>query len=208
MNTRNPQIASQHLRRPALHWLCLVLALLALQGCAALAPPKPLADEAEVRATRGTPEVIWDNPDGTRSFQYPTQPNGTSTWTYVIDPAGKVVGQYDALAPNQRERVKPGMNQEDVRRLLGRERSIQRFSLSGEEVWDWNVPRDWPGVIATLFNVHFVDGKVVRTSLSHIHPDGDGDFRFGFGIGRGVGPHWGVGVGWGWPGPWGWPYGW
>ena len=61
------------------------------------------------------------------------------------------------------------MTREEVDRLLGQHRSEQVFKQSGEEVWDWNVRNDGPGV-GTLFNVHFVDGKVVRTSQTYLYP--------------------------------------
>lgn len=170
-----------------------------LSACAALGPPSPMLNEAEVLGKRGEPTHVWNNEDGTRTLEYATQPYGVSAWMYTIDPNGTVVRQFDALSDENRRRVKPGMSSAEIRRLLGQERSVQRFALSGEEVWDWNVPRDHPGVVATLFNVHFIGDKVVRTSLSHIYPESR--WRMGFGFGHGMGSHWGLGVGWGW----GWP---
>lgn len=176
-----------------LAWVML-LALGVLSGCA-LTPPAPLTSEAEVRAKRGEPTRIWDDPEGTRTLEYATQPFGTTCWMYTIDAEGKVVAQFDALSQEHRNRVKPGMSPDEVRRLLGQERSIQRYSLSGEEVWDWNVSRVGMGVSSAFFNVHFVDGKVTRTSMSYDYPDER--WQFGIGFGRGVHPHWGFG--WGWP---------
>ncbi|HRD35164.1 MAG TPA: hypothetical protein PLR02_13020 [Rhodocyclaceae bacterium] len=168
-----------------------------LTGCAAFAPPRPLVDEADVRATRGEPTAIWDNPDGTRTFEYSTQPFGVTAWMFTLDPGGQVIEQLDALSAVSRARVRPGLTVDEVRRMLGRERSIQRFSLSREEVWDWSIPNEWPAVMATRFNVHFIDGKVVRTSISEI--TSDRGWLFGYGVGRGRGPYWGTG--WGWPHP-------
>lgn len=175
-----------------------------LSGCAAFAPPRPLVDEADVRANRGNPTMIWENPDGTRTFEYSTQPFGVTAWMFTLDASGKVIEQHDALTTANRARVRPGLTIAEVRRMLGRERSIQRFALSGEEVWDWSVPNEWPTLMATRFNVHFIDGKVVRTSISEI--TSERGWRMGYGIGVGRGTH--FGMGWGWPYPFHGFYGW
>ncbi len=189
--------------------LAMIAALVLLGGCASLTAQREYADEAELRANRGEPTRVWNNEDGTRTLEYATQPYGDTAWMYTVDAEGRVVEQLDALGEEGLARVRPGMTLEEVERLLGQHRSVQRFALSGEEVWDWNVRNRWPGVLATLFNVHFVDGKVVRTSYTYVYPR-DG----GWGIGMWSGPrtHWGMG--WGWPHPWvgphpwGWPYYW
>lgn len=147
-----------------------LLALLALLGsCASLQPMRPLANEAEVLAVHGEPVARWKNGDGTTTFEYSTQPYGHIALMVTVDAAGIVVRQENALSDENLARVERGMTREQVSRLLGRHRSVQKFSLSGEEVWDWNVYNDGPGV-ATMFNVHFIDGKVVRTSRSYIFP--------------------------------------
>lgn len=179
--------------------LCIVLAL--LSGCAAFAPPRPYTTEAEALADRGEPTRRWHNDDGTTTLEYATQPNGHTCVMVQVDAGGVVLRQWDALDAENRARVQKGMSRDEVSRLLGEQRSVQTFKLSGEEVWDWNIYNDGPG-IATLFNVHFIDGKVVRTSRTYVYPR-DGMM---FGV-------WGVR---GYPGyypgyypyhdPFGWPY--
>lgn len=174
----------------------LVLAALQLQGCASFEPPRPFATEAEALAARGEPTRRWSNDDGTTTLEYSTQPNGRSCLMVHVDQGGIVLRQWDALAPDNLARVERGMDKEQVSRLLGAHRSEQRFRNSGEEVWDWNVRNDGPG-IATLFNVHFIDDKVVRTSQTYVYPR--------------EGPGWGTWGAyppypWGWgPGFWGYP---
>lgn len=175
-------------------WLLVLCVAGWLSGCA-MTPPRVLLTEAEVVLHHGKPTRIWDNPDGTRTFEYATQPFGTQCWMFTVDRDGKVREQYDALSRSHLARVRPGLTQDEVRRLLGAERSVQRFSNSGEEVWDWNIERTMQGVSATRFNVHFVEGKVLRTSENHEYPAGD--WRFGLGYGSGGGAYWGLG--WGWP---------
>lgn len=167
--------------------LFVVLAALVLGGCVTYAPPRPFTSEAEVLAAKGEPSRRWRNDDGTTTLEYATQPNGRSCLMVQLDQGGMVLRQWNALSEENRARVQRGMTREEVDRLLGQHRSEQFFKMSGEEVWDWNVPNDGPGV-ATLFNVHFIDGKVVRTSVTYVFPR--------------EGP---VAVPWGYP-AWGYPH--
>lgn len=190
-----------------------LLALLILSGCAAFEPPPPLTTEAEALAVHGEPTRRWDNGDGTTTLEYSTQPYGHRALMVTVDASGVVIDQYDALSDENLARVKPGMTQDEVSRLLGTHRSVQVFRLSGEEVWDWNVYNDGPGV-ATLFNVHFIDGKVVRTSRTYVYPR-DGmvsgpwyprlypySYRYPYGYPFSYrSPYWGFGWGYPWY-PW------
>lgn len=158
------------LHRHALNALLLAVALL-LGGCAIFEPARPYTTEAEALADRGQPTRRWDNGDTTTTLEYATQPYGDTCLMVQVDAGGIVLRQWDALEYTNLARVKKGMSKDEVARLLGEHRSEQTFRLSGEEVWDWNIHNDGPGV-ATLFNVHFKDGAVVRTSQSYIHyPD-------------------------------------
>lgn len=175
----------------------LLALVLALSGCAAFAPPRPYTTEAETLAAEGEPTRRWDNDDGTTTLQYSTQPYGVTCLTVQVDKGGVVLRQWDALSDENLAQVSKGMTGEEVSRLLCEHRSVQSFRLSGEEVWDWNIPNYGPG-IATLFNVHFIDGKVVRTSQTYVFPR-DGAVYGGW---SGYYGHpWGWGIGWGYPGP-------
>lgn len=154
--------------------LSIGVVMLLLAGCAGFGQPRVFSTEAELLDRRGTPDRVWANDDGTRTLEYSTQPMGISNWMYTVDADGRVVAQFDALTRENVRRVRVGMTVEEVERLLGRHREINRFRLSGEEVWNWNVESDGPGLLATHFNVHFVDGVVKRTSFTLVSP-GNGD---------------------------------
>lgn len=181
-------------------------ALILLSGCASLTATPTYLNEAEVLAARGEPSRVWNNADGTRTLEYATQPYGDTCWMYTADGSGRMVGQFDALSRRNLARVERGMTVEDVQRLLGQHRAVQRFPMSGEEVYDWNIRNEWPDLVATRFNVHFIDGQVERTSQEFVYPR-EG-WAFGIGIGHGMHPYWGVGMGWGWPYQRGWPHYW
>lgn len=153
----------------------LLACVLALGGCAAFEPPRPFTTEAEALAARGEPTRRWQNDDGTTTLEYATQPYGDTCLMVQVDQGGIVLRQWDALDNDNLARVSKGMSAEEVSRLLGEHRSVQTFKLSGEEVWDWNIRNYGPG-IATLFNVHFIDGKVVRTSQTYVYPRDGGMF--------------------------------
>ena len=162
--------------------LLAVLGALSLSACVTYTPPRPFTTEAETLAAKGEPTRRWQDGDGTHTLEYATQPNGRSCLMVQVDQGGIVLRQWNALSEENLARVQRGMTREEVDRLLGQHRSEQVFKQSGEEVWDWNVRNDGPGV-GTLFNVHFIDGKVVRTSQTYLYPR--------------EGPYFG---------PWGYPY--
>ncbi len=177
-----------------MRWLLLALAALQLAACATLPPPRPYTTAAEAIAARGEPNRRWQNDDGTTTLEFATQPNGETCLMVQVDAGDMVLRQWDALAADNLARVQVGMDMEQIARLLGEHRSEQTFRLSGEVVRDWKVANDGPGT-ATLFNVHFIDGKVVRTSRTYVDPRNG---RYGF-FGGGIGYGYGV---WG-----GYPYG-
>lgn len=195
-------------------WLLVLAALVGLGGCASF--QTRFDYEADLIAKRGQPKHVWINEDGTRTLEYSTQPKGETCWMYTVDASGRIVEQLDALDHRNHNRVKPGMTVEQVQRTLGAHRSVQRFPRLNEEVWDWNVPNPYPGILATFLNVHFIDGKVERTSYTYVYYNDPGDFGWfgpglhygiGFGIGHGVHPYGRFGFGWprsGWYGHYGW----
>lgn len=174
------------MRHLAVFTLCLTLA-----GCALLPRVEPGQSADQVRHERGAPSRIIAQTDGGALWQYATQPFGTTFIQVRLDAAGRVVDSWDGFARHRLAQIQPGMNEVEVTDRLGAYRRIEYFALSREHVWDWNISNsDGPG-IATRFNVHFRDGRVVRTSRSYEYGR-DGRFFGGFGIGSGGG---GVGLG-------------
>lgn len=160
------------------HWIgAIMIALVAglLSGCDRQGRPieefgldklaKGVSSEADVRMVMGQPETVWEEDDGTRMLQYPKGPEGTRTWEFTIDKSGKLQDYRQLLTQETFVRVRQGMGRDEVRRMLGKPRTVVQFKLKNEEVWDWKYqdvtqPR--------LFNVHFdmTSGKVTGTSNS------------------------------------------
>lgn len=161
--------------RTFIRFLSAVAAMLLAFGCDRQGRPidefgldrlaRGVSSEGDVRAIMGAPETVWEEDDGTRMLQYPKGPEGPRTWEFLIDSSGKLKDYQQILTEERFSRIKPGMGKEEVRRILGKPRSIVQFKLKNEEVWDWlyqaaTAPR--------LFNVHFdmTSGKVTRASTS------------------------------------------
>ena len=75
------------------------------------------------------------------------------------------------LAPHNFERVRPGMDEEAVRRLLGKPAKRTPYVLKQETDWDWN----WidPPSREMVFTATFgPDGRVKRTGSVEKLPDG------------------------------------
>lgn len=126
---------------------------------------KGISSEGDVRAIMGQPETVWEDDDGARVLQYPKGPEGPRTWEFRIDPSGKLKDYRQILNEETFARIKPGLGKDEVRRLLGKPRSVMQFKRKNEEVWDWL----YQGTTAPrLFNVHFdmTSGKVTGTSNS------------------------------------------
>jgi len=158
------------------NWILALLALFAavfMFGCDKQGNPiqefgldkleKGISTEADVRTVMGQPDTVRDEADGTRTLEYPKGPEGTRTWMFTIDGSGKLRDYMQVLTEENFARIAPGMSKEEVRRMLGRPRTIVPFPRKSEEVWDW---RYLSGTSARLFNVHFdmTSGKVVRSS--------------------------------------------
>lgn len=124
-----------------------------------------VSSEGDVRNVMGQPETVWEEDDGTRALQYPKGPEGVRTWEFTIDKSGKLKDYRQLLTPENFARVRQGMSRDEVRRMLGKPRSIAQYKLKNEEVWDW---RYQDTTMPRLFNVHFdmTSGKVAGTSSS------------------------------------------
>jgi outer membrane protein assembly factor BamE (lipoprotein component of BamABCDE complex) len=126
---------------------------------------KGISSEADVRMVMGRPDTVWEEDDGSRTLEYPKGPEGARTWNFAIDPSGKLRDYKQVLTEENFARIKPGMSKDEVRRMLGKPRSVAQYKRKNEEAWDW---RYLSGAEARLFNVHFdmTTGKVRNTSNS------------------------------------------
>lgn len=127
---------------------------------------KGVSSEADVVAAMGRPEIVWEEDNGARTLEYPKGPAGTRTWMINIDSGGTLRDYTQVLTEENFATIKAGMGQDEIRRKLGKPRTVVQFPLKNEVVWDWRYLES--GTTQRLFNVHFdrTSGKVTQTSVS------------------------------------------
>lgn len=148
--------------------LCSLLAAVGLGGCDyfALQELKPgISTAMDVRERFGAPGMEWRNPDGSVTWEYSRQPQGTDCYMMTIGPDNILREIEQVLNERNFARIQAGMEGDEVRRLLGAPGSREYFALSRENVWNWRIASQPPEGGPLFFSVHFnTDGRVVRTS--------------------------------------------
>ena len=122
-----------------------------------------VATEADVRKQFGEPTQIIEKADGSKVFEYPRQPEGSTNYVITIGADGKMSSLRQLLTPTNFAKVQAGMDQAEVRRTLGKPAKSQRYAMKpDEEVWEW---RFMDGQQKKVFNVTFDrDAKVLSTA--------------------------------------------
>jgi outer membrane protein assembly factor BamE (lipoprotein component of BamABCDE complex) len=158
------------LRKLLVSLLLAGLTAITMSGCDAdkLSKLRPgTTKSSEVRKLMGEPNLEWLEEDGTRTWEYPRTPEGIVNHMLVIGPDNVLREVRQVLTAENFARIKPGMNREQVRRLLGRPAHERYFSLRQERVWDWKTKVE--AGMEWYFNVHFDEaGIVTRTSASSV----------------------------------------
>lgn len=120
-----------------------------------------VSTEVDVRKQFGDPVTVTQLPDGTRVLDYPRQPEGWTNYVIRIGPDGKMSSLRQLLNDDNFATIRPGMDAQQVRDILGRPAEQKRYDLKNEEVWSW---RYKPVNESRLLTVTFgPDRKVVAT---------------------------------------------
>lgn len=121
-----------------------------------------VSTEADVRKQFGAPVDIYEHADGSRTLDYPRQPEGQSNYYITIGADGKMSSLRQLLNAANFAKVQPGMSGDEVRKILGRPGKVTPFALKQEEVWDWRW-RD--GQTNKVFSVTFdAQGRVLASA--------------------------------------------
>ena len=150
--------------------MALLASLLALFGCDAQRIAKleeGVASEADVRKQFGDPVDVVTAKDGSRTLEYPRQPEGWTNYFITIGADGKMSALRQVLSAPYFARIQPGMDKAELPRILGRPAKVQRYALKREEVWDW---RYQEGRINKVFSVTVDDGGKVVAAASADDP--------------------------------------
>jgi hypothetical protein len=123
-----------------------------------------VSTEEDVRRMFGEPKTVTVGADGTRTLEYPRQPEGYANYIMVIGTNGKLSSLRQLLNPDNFAKVTPGLDREAVRRILGPHARERRFELKKETLVEWRF-RD--GQEAKIFGVTFgPDGLVTGTAIT------------------------------------------
>jgi SmpA / OmlA family len=137
-----------------------------LAACANFSAISPGSPAEQVRARVGAADTVWQNADGSETWEYPLGPFGTQTYMITIGPDHTVGNVSQVLSDEFLFKVQTGMSREEVRRLLGRPTDIDRFERLHEEVWSWRFREK--NVWYKLFNAHFYSNTGVVRRVSRI----------------------------------------
>ena len=105
----------------------------------------------------------WRNGDGTVTWEYSMQPAGTTCYLITLDANNVVQAVDQVLTEAQFARITPGLDQTQVRRLIGKPAKTTFHALKQETVHDWLIDNS-DRLALVYFNVYFdQQGRVVRT---------------------------------------------
>ena len=128
--------------------------------------------QAEVRSRMGEPGFIHWNDDGTATWEYARQPNGSSCYMITFGQDYVVAKVEQVLNEANYGKVRVGMSKDDIRRLLGAPGSKQTFDNLREEIWEWRI-EGMPPMDETYFMVHFdIDNGSVKKTSKRVAPKG------------------------------------
>lgn len=122
---------------------------------------------AEVRTIMGQPTYEWKDPDGAVTWEFPRGPSGSVTYMIDLRPDGVLKAIRQVLREEYFAQIRPGLTQDEVRKLIGRPAETMTFPLKKEEVWSWKFEEGsgqyWH------FHVHFdLGGKVVTATRNRV----------------------------------------
>lgn len=123
-----------------------------------------LSTEAEVRRQFGEPTQITERADGSKLLSYPRQPEGFTNYEAEIGADGKLAALRQLLTEANFAKIRPGMTQTEVDRMLGRHAKELSYAMKPDElVWRWHVQR---GNYRKVFDVRFdKQGRVLDSGL-------------------------------------------
>jgi outer membrane protein assembly factor BamE (lipoprotein component of BamABCDE complex) len=122
-----------------------------------------VTQEAQVRDQMGKPETERVFTDGSKRLEYPRGPQGLNTYMVDIGPDGTLQSITQVLTAANFAKIRAGMTEDEVRRLLGKPGEVAVYPLKPETVWSWKW-REGGVTEEAFFNVHFDVNHVVYTT--------------------------------------------
>jgi outer membrane protein assembly factor BamE (lipoprotein component of BamABCDE complex) len=162
---------------------CCLVGLLALTLVACDAPKieqleEGVSTEAQVRTQFGEPELVWDNPDGSITYEYSRQPEGHRNYMVTIGTDGKMTALRQVLQKANFDKITVGTRMEDVRRALGKPAKQTPFVQQQENHWDYR-HMDTATNQSMIFTIVFDPNMVVKRTGTSPDPSGPDSGRTG-----------------------------
>lgn len=157
---------------------CLPIVALLVAACASyngrgLVPGESTL--ADVVRVMGKPAMQWENPDRSRQLSYPRGPFGYDSFMVFVDAQGRLQRIQNVLNSETFAKVRPGMSQAEVLRLLGPSEPTWTayYEARRELDWEWRYCDDW--AYAARFDVLLdAESGTVRSSFSREEDCGRG----------------------------------
>ena len=124
----------------------------------------------QVRQVMGPPTQEWTDADGSQTWEYPRTPEGIVNYMIDFGPDKKLRAIRQVLTEEYFGKVRPGMDRDQIRRLLGKPAHDRYFQLKKERVWDWKIKSE--SGTDTYFNVSFDENGIVTKSYNSIEGKG------------------------------------
>jgi hypothetical protein len=146
-------------------WVLLACTLVA--GCASVAPDHGLAPGkatgAEVLAQMGQPAMTLERPGGGQQLYFTHWPWGRATYVATIGPDGVLREMEQRLSYWNIHKVRAGMTEDGVRRLLGPPYDVGRLPRQQRDVWEY----PWVHAVreGRVLFVQFSDDGIVREAI-------------------------------------------
>jgi outer membrane protein assembly factor BamE (lipoprotein component of BamABCDE complex) len=144
-------------------FLVLMSFVLALAACDAVQRQELQvgASKDAVLQQMGQPDTVWKEPDGRELWDYPRGPGGTETLRMTISSDGVLKDILNILTESNFANIQPGMNKEQVRRIIGRPGGQKEYgNAKGSVTWEYTYLKD--RMNRMLFTVDFDPSGVVK----------------------------------------------
>jgi hypothetical protein len=151
------------------NWVAAIfLGCIALLGCDAYRMNKleaGVSTEAQVLEQFGAPHATYFEADGSKTLEYSRQPEGQVAYMIAIGTDGKMSALRQVLNLAEFAKITPGMNSNQVRRMLGKPAKMVTYDLKPDERhWEWRwVDAMQPKIFTVVLNPA---GDVVSSSIA------------------------------------------
>lgn len=148
-------------------WFAVLCWLVSLVACDAVQRQEIQvgASKDSVLQLMGQPETVWKEPDGRELWDYPRGPGGTETIRLTLSRDGVVKDILNILTESNFANIQPGMNTEQVRRVIGRPGGQRQYgNAPGSFTWEYAYLKN--RTHRMIFTVDFgPDGLVKGTAI-------------------------------------------